>query len=178
MPILIPRHEKDAHENAPDMESVDTEENSPPQDYLYNYHRAKLTYGLILFEFNDAVKEGDGERLFKLYKLALLLYKSNGHTKYAYIVLHYLCQVIAILPEAEASDLKNNRFHNKHGGKGKNISLDLLKEQLHLEIKTMWKGLGANLSEDSASRIAKALELMQAMLMSIDRDCALETRKG
>ena len=128
-------------------------ENPTPPDSLYNYHSAKLTFGLILFEFNDAIKEGDGGRLFKLYKLALLLFKRNGHTKYAYIVLLYLCQVIAILSESEASDLKHNRFHNKYGGKGKNIPLDLLKEQLNKDLKTMWKAIGANLSEGSASRL-------------------------
>ena len=117
-------------------------------------------------------------RLFKLYKLALLLFKRNGHTKYAYIVLLYLCQVIAILPESEASDLKQNRFHNKYGGKGKNIPLDLLKEQRNEDLKTMWKALGANLSEGSASQIANALKMQMAILTSIDHDCALEKRKG
>lgn len=178
MAMIKPRHEKDVHEDAPAEESEEIEEGPAHQDYLYNYHKAKLTYGLILFEFNDAIKEGDGERLFKLYKLALLLYKVNGHTKYAYVVLLYMCQIIAILPESEASDLKHNRFHNKYGGKGNNIPLDLLKEQLHKDLKTMWKGLGSNLSEESASRIAKALEMLQAILKTVDKDCALESRKG
>ena len=119
--------------------------------------------------------EGDGERLFKL---ALLLFKRNGHVKYAYIVLLYLCQIIAILSETEASDQKNNRFHNKYGGKGRNIPLDLLKEQFHKDLETMWKALGANLSEERASRIANALEMLMVILMSVDRDCELEKRKG
>ena len=41
------------------------------EDYKFNYHSAKLTFGLVLLEFNDAIKEGDGARLFELYKLAL-----------------------------------------------------------------------------------------------------------
>lgn len=90
----------------------------------------------------------------------------------------YLCQVIAILPESEASDLKHNRFHNKYDGKGKHIPLDLLKEQLNKDMKTMWKALGANLSEGSASQIANTLEMQMAILTSIDLDCALEKRKG
>lgn len=55
------------------------EEQVPPGDHLYNYHCAKLKFGLILFDFNDAVQEGDGQRLHDIYKLALLLYKSGGH---------------------------------------------------------------------------------------------------
>lgn len=65
----------------------------PPEeneaDYKFNYHNAKLTFGLVLFEFKDSVKEGDGDRLFDIYKLALLLYKNHGHYKYAYTVLLY-----------------------------------------------------------------------------------------
>ena len=48
-------------------------ETSPAEDFIYNYHRRKLAYGLVLFEFNDAIKEGDGDRLFDIYKMALLL---------------------------------------------------------------------------------------------------------
>ena len=89
-----------------------------------------------------------------------------------------MCQVIAILPESEASDLKHNRFHNKYGGKGKNIPFDLLEEQLNKDLKTMWKALGTNLSDRSSSRIANALEMQMAILTSIDHDCAIEKRKG
>ena len=57
----------------------------------------------MLLEFNDAVKEGDGARLFifELYKLALLLYKTYGHYKYAYAVLLYLVKCTAILPPSQ-----------------------------------------------------------------------------
>ena len=54
---------------------------------------------------------------------------------------------IAILSESEASDQKNNRFNIKYGGKGKNIALDLLKEQFHKDLKTTWNAFAATLSE-------------------------------
>jgi hypothetical protein len=54
--------------------------------------------------------------------------------------------------------MKWNRFYNKHGGKGKNIPLDLRMEQLNKIIKTLWKGLGANLTESNAQRLAKILQ--------------------
>ena len=104
---------------------------SPAEDYIYNYHRGKLAYGLVFLEFNNAIKEGDGERIFDIYKMALLLYKVGGHYKYAYVVLLYLVKIAAVLPASSAHNLKWNRFCNKHGGKGKNISLDLQMEQLN-----------------------------------------------
>jgi len=37
----------------------DIRQDESQEDYKLNYHSAKLTFGLVLFEFNDAVKEGD-----------------------------------------------------------------------------------------------------------------------
>ena len=46
-------------------------------------------FGLLLLEFNDSIKEGngDGERLLDVSKVALVLYKECGKSKYAYEVL-------------------------------------------------------------------------------------------
>lgn len=97
------RHLQDNHSNYTAVETSDLQEcGSTKQDFKFNYHQNKLVFGLLLFDFNDAVREGDGERLLDLYKLALLLYHSEGHTKYAYIVLLHLVKVVAVLPEFEA----------------------------------------------------------------------------
>jgi hypothetical protein len=53
----------------------------------------KLSFGLILLEYSDAIKAGDGGRLHDLYKIALLLFKANGKTKYSYAILMYLLQI-------------------------------------------------------------------------------------
>jgi len=149
---------------------------TPAETYLYNYHRGKLAFGLILFEFNDAIKEGDGDRIFDIYKMALLFYKAGGHNKYACVVLLYIVKVVAILSQSEARQLKWNRGFNKHGGKGKNIPLDMEMEHRNKTVKTEWRGLGANLTESNAQRLASGLELLDMLLMSIDKDVKLATR--
>jgi hypothetical protein len=147
-------------------------------DFVYNYHKAKLTFGLLLLDFNDTVKEGDGERLFELYKMCLLIYKSAGHTKYAYIVLLTLLKLNALFSEADANQLMWNRFYNKYGGKGQNISLDLKKEQQNKMLKTFLKTLGPNLNESNATRIAEAMGSLERMMDSINLDCKLSQREG
>ena len=129
---------------------------------------------MVLFEFNDAVKEGDGERLFDLYKLALLLYKTHHHYKYAYAVLLYLVKCIAILPPSQALRLKWNRFFNVSGLPGRNIPLDLKKEHDNKDIKSMWRNLGANLDEQNAERTAGTLGAIQLVYRSVDRDCSVK----
>lgn len=147
-------------------------------DYLYNYHAGKLKFGLILLEFNDAIAEGDGDRLHNLYKLVLLLYKSNNRHKYAYVVLLYLVKISALYTEFGAFQLKWNRFYNKYGKPGKNISLDLKKEQQNKVIKTLWRSVGANLNEKRASRLANTIQPLEEILHSIDNDCKLSDRQG
>lgn len=53
-------------------DAKESKESKDPQDYLFNYHQGKLTFGLLLLEFEDAVKKGDGNRLLNVYKFALL----------------------------------------------------------------------------------------------------------
>ena len=124
--LCLTRHEEQYHGETLPADSTSQEEIQ--EDYKFNYHSAKLTFGLVLFEFNDAVKEGDGGRLFELYKLALLLYKTHGLYKYAYAVLLYLVKYIAILPPSQALRLKWNRTFNGSGLPGRIIPLDLQKE--------------------------------------------------
>lgn len=126
--------------------------------------------------FEDAVKEGNGQHLFEIYKLLLLIYKANHHTKYAYITLLYLTKICAILPEFESHRLKWNRFVNNHGGKGCNIPLDLKKEHQNKLLKKMWRALGPNLSEATAKRLACTLDSIEHVLESVDRDCKLSSR--
>lgn len=150
----------------------------PATDNLYNYHSAKLRFGLILFSFNDAVQEGDGQRLHDIYRLAMLLYKSGHHIKYAYVVLLYLVKIAALYTEFEAFQLKWNRFYNKYGLIGSCISLDLKKEQQNKVLKTLWRSLGPNLNQENASRVANSLQLLEELLNSVDNDCMLLERQG
>lgn len=160
-----------------DRQNVTNKANDP-SDYLYNYHQKKLSFGLLLFSFEDAVKEGDGQRLFDIYKVTMLLFKANNHPKYAYINLLYLVKIHAILPQFEAERLKWNRFINTKGGKGLNIPLDLHKEHQNKLLKTMWRALGPNLNEKNASRLAGALESMESIIAGIDKDCKLSERSS
>ena len=56
--------------------------------------------------FEDSIKEGDGERLHELYKLALLVYKAKKHHKYAYVTLLHIVKACAIFSEFQAERLK------------------------------------------------------------------------
>ena len=108
--------------------------------------------------------------LIQLYKMALPIYYSHGRTKYQYTTLLLLVKTEALLSKLQAFRLKWNRFCNRKGRKGHNISLDLRLEKLNNLLKSLLKVLGSNLSLPSAQRVACCLDVL---LESIDTDCSM-----
>ena len=80
------KHEKKYHgivwEDAPETAAA-----TGDIDHVKQHSEARLGFGLFLADLQDAVKEGDGVRLMRLYSVALLYYKAYGHSHYAYSTL-------------------------------------------------------------------------------------------
>ena len=145
---------------------------------MHNYHCARLTFGLLMMLFSDAVKEGDSAALLKFLKVALLLLHSYSRVKYAYVVLLFLAKVNAILSEKGAFEVLQNRYFNSSGKAGGNIPLDLRMEHLNKLLKLALKQLASNVTEAAAQRIAKSLSTIEDILLMVDVDCNLKYRSG
>ncbi|XP_078343148.1 uncharacterized protein LOC144628902 [Oculina patagonica] len=174
-------HEKKKHPNL-EIQDVPQEEEIPPiassQDYIFNYHKAKLCHGFVLADFNDAIREGDGERVISLYKILLLIFKTHHCIKYAYATLLLLVRICALLSESQAFRLKWNRFCNATGKKARNIPLDLRLEHDNNFVKAFLKALGSNLNESNAQRVAACLNYMLLIMGTVDEDCERQSRTG
>lgn len=123
-------HERVVHGLASTSVTAADTSSTQMMDHIKQHTEARLSFGLFLLDMQDSVREGDGERLLRLYTLALLFYKAYGHHQYAYSTFLLTVQVNATLSPSLAHSLKWNRFWNGKGGKGKNISLDLHLEHL------------------------------------------------
>ena len=181
-------HERDVHNlqlpadkttSAPTTSTATTSmATTSTRDHKKEHTEARLSFGFLLMSMRDAVKEGDGERLLRLYKTALPIYKAHGHTNYAYSTFLLSVQVNATLSPRLAHSLKFNRFYNSRGGKGKNLSLDLHLEHLNNFLKSFLKGLGSNLKEPSADRISRSLSVLKHLLDATDRELRVTRRSG
>lgn len=96
----------------------------PSSDDVFNYCTARLNLGLLIRNADDAVREGDGERIVRCWKFFMLYYKAFGHHKYAYASFLLQSKILAILTEAQCEQLVWNRTVNRKGGKGRNISCE------------------------------------------------------
>ena len=176
----MPRHERKVH---PNLAALPVDVNKEPSeqstdDYKYNYHVARLFYGLLMENTHDSIREGDAIRLLDCTKFSLMLFRKFRKDKYAYTTLLFLCKVFAILSESEAYHLFWNRFFNGRGRKGKNIPLDLEMEFFNHILKSCLRMLGGNINETNAQRVARSLCLMKKTLNSVDCDVSLADKRG
>ena len=141
---------------------------------VLEYSREVLSLGLLFFEFKDAVREGDGDRVLVVWKYFLLLFKASGRKNYAIEALTLLSQYHITLPPNLAEQLKWSRFINTHGLPGHNISCDLHMEHLNRQVKTAIEGLGANKSEKAITRVGRAIGVLITALHSCDKFGVLE----
>lgn len=125
----------------------------------------------------DAIKEGDGSRLVRCFKLALLFEYKFKHTKYAFVLLLFFAKIYALLSEKEAFKVVHNRFVNKTGKQGGNILLDLHTEHLNLDLKKLLNAMGGKITEASAQRCARSITVLNKVMDGVYQDCR-KSRKG
>lgn len=71
----------------------DSTKSAESNDYVMNYQQALLTINLLIRNINDAIREGDSERLINTYKIVLLYFKVTNHHKYSLSILKLPCTI-------------------------------------------------------------------------------------
>ena len=119
---------------------------------------------------NDAIREGDDERLLVSYKMA------TEHTKYAYSVIKLMYQ-IKFKPE-DAFRLIWGRFVNTHGFIGRNIPNDLHMEHLNGYLKQLLRSLRGNFNESNCGRVARALNNTKIIVENFEKTLLIESQRS
>lgn len=150
-------------------------------DEMYNYQMSFLDYGMLVYNFFDGVKEGDGARVIRCWKFQLLYLKNDGvrSKKYALEALYLQCQFNAMLSQKDARDLIWNRFHKAKFGCGGHIPLDLALEHFNNFLKTILRHLGPNATNRKAvNRYCNALTCNKILLNNFDKAMKVIRRSG
>ena len=160
-----------------------SEEQTPPAeqttDDRYNYATALLKFGMIVFNFDDAVKEGDVERILRCWQFMMQIFRAYKHTKCSFVALQLFFFSTCLLSERLSHLLKWNRtVNNNNGGKGQNISLDLRLEHLNNLLKEMLKYLGVNVTQKSAQRCSEAISAPEEILRNMDTELGIDQPSG
>lgn len=160
----------------------ESDERSPPNpkdgDGVFNYSHNILKTGLLLRDFQDAIKEGDGSRLERLWKFMMLLYKVSGKTKYALAAIRLHAQLNALLSPREAHSMRWNRTINLKGGIGRNLAIDQVQEHRVRETKELMSGHGANLTFPSAQIYSRASNGVGEAVENFDNENKVRKESG
>ena len=76
------------------------------EDRSYNYARVLCHYGSLILEIQDALREGDGERMIRYWKIALPHFQAFNHTKYSIQALRLQFQTSVVLSPNLAHQVK------------------------------------------------------------------------
>ena len=104
-------------------------------DRVEMYAQETLTLGLLYFEFKDAIRCGDGERVLLCWKFFLPIFMAARRSNYAIEAITYLAQACVLLPPRLREQLKWSRFVNSTGKERGNVAADLHMEHLNRTVK-------------------------------------------
>lgn len=120
-------------------------------DKCFLYATQILTLALVWLAFNDAVAEGDGDRVLLCWKFLLVIFRVKGQRNYCKEAIILLMQYHCTFSERKAAQLKWSRFINTSGKQGGNIPCDLHLEHLNRRIKRLIRDMAPNASLESTS---------------------------
>ena len=163
------------HHGEPKRKSEDLENTS---DGVFNYHSGFLKVALLERDFQDSIKEGDGQRTCRLWKFKMLHFKQAGRTKYSLEALKLRLDIAAVQSPSVAHRLVWNRTVNVSGIAGHNIALDLNCEHYVKYTKEVMDRLGANLEFGIAQELSRSIGEMKTIMDRFDEDCGVSPRSG
>ena len=148
------------------------------KDLVLEYEVHLLNIGLFYLEYQDAIKEGDGERVLRCWKYLLPIFFNSNRTNYTKEALNLLYQQKYQLTERQAKQLLYSRFINTQGIKGRNIPCDLHMEHLNRMCKEIVKDLGSNKTITSIVNASKNLGTIDEVIRVFDNEGGLHFDTG
>lgn len=121
-----------------------------PTDYVLTYSSEVITLGILSEVYHDAIREGDGKRLLKIWKFLLIVFDATNRINYRKEAILLLLQYYCLFSEQKREQLLySSRFISTHRRVGCNIPCDLHLEHLNRRLKTALCNLWSNIQTGS-----------------------------
>lgn len=159
--------------------------NSTSKKYVHNQSDLISSYSIQLLrlctlymEFADAIREGDGERVFRCWRYFLPLFCASHSFNYSCEALYFLHQHLYALSPRLSCQLIWGRFVNVRGIRGRNIPLDLHMEHLNRLAKDGIQNLKSNKTSSSIFRVGRAIGTISPLLRHFDEDNSVSSHSS
>ena len=149
------------------------------EDHVYNYGCLHISLGLLIRDAEDSVKEGDGERLVRVWKFLTFLFRLRGCHKYALAGLRLLASKEGLLTPRKSHQLVWNRFAGLKQGPGTRISRDERVEQLNKVCKEEIRARGfPNINDESVVTATQCTGPIDKLIRQSNEDLQRESKSG
>ena len=149
-----------------------------PDDGMTHYAREVLSLGLLFLEFQDAIHEGDEEKVFHYWKFFFPIFMSAGRVKYTIEAFIRICQKYDLFSPRQQMQLLYSRFINTHGLPHRNIPADLHMEHLNRTVKTTLSLHGGQCPESSVRRAGQSVRYLQLAKDKLDEMASITEVSG
>lgn len=136
-------------------------------DRVLLYASELLTLGLLWMSFYDAIREGDGKRIVRVWKFLLISFRATGHHNYAKEAFNLLMQVEYLCSERTKAQILWGRFINTAGRQGCNMPCDLFMEHLNRRLKGVIRNIGANVTKSSLTRASRSVNIIEQVCQTL-----------
>ena len=147
-------------------------------DDMSNYSSKLLTMGLLAWNFEDAIREGDGGRIISMWKFLLLFFKQSGKTKYSIEAAKLLADFYVNLSPEKRYELKWNCTSSSRGGLGNNKPLDLMLEHMNRTFTDNVRDFHAHLTEASVEKTSHAAPHVSQFVDQFDSETDVRKDSG
>lgn len=149
------------------------------EDCIFNYGCLHISLGLLIRDAEDSVKEGDGQRLVRVWKFLTLLFRLRGCHKYALAGIRLIASTEGLLTPRKAHQLIWNRFAGLKHGPGTRISRDERLEQLNKVSKEEIRSRGfPNINDDSVVTATRSTGTIDKLVRQSNTDLQREAKSG
>ena len=160
------------------MEFNPTHQPQMCQDGAMEYSRELLSTWMLFLEFHDAIREGDGERVFWWWKFLFLIFMLAGRIKYTVEAFHFMCQRCFLCSERWVKQLLYSQFVNIRVMPHHTIPADLHMEHLNHAVKTAVSHSNAVRIERSIIRAGKCIWQLNLAMDKFDEASSLSSPSG
>lgn len=148
----------------------------PIEDGVQLYAMELLSLSLIWHGYHDAIREGDGERIIRYWKLLLIIFKASDKHNYGKEAVTLLLQCKYVLSERQKQQMIWSRCINTRGCIGGNIPCDLHMEHLNRRLKTMLRNV--TITPEIVQKAGKCLGVVDRVCRQFEKQTSYRRDLG
>ena len=174
----VTAHHDDSFVTTNDLH-IEAENPDPVDDDMYwNYKCSEFLLDAIFVITGSFEKFGDGLGCYIVNKIMLPILHGLKHSNYSNSIHRFITRVLCEATPKEGLKLIHERFSNRHGKPGKNISRDRRMEYRIGTAKKLIGNLGPNFTKEAVQQVNKTLDIKEELFLETRRSHGVDIRSG